>query len=67
MSGDLPRDWQLVQRDLFSDFGMFAVTGISLNCVDGDEARFDHIYLARTKQDLEYLAKFLTKPQPATQ
>lgn len=55
MRGDLPSDWQLVQRDLFNDFGTFLLTGLSLHCPDGDAAWFDHLYLARTKEDAESL------------
>ena len=47
LSGDLPREWQIVQRDLFGDFGLFHVTGLSLNNSDGDAASFDHIYRER--------------------
>lgn len=67
LSGDLPRDWQLVQRDLFGDFGLFHVTGLSLNNTDGDAALFDHIYLARTNADLEFAARLLVNPQPPAQ
>ena len=65
LQGDLPREWQLIQRDLFGDFGLFNVTGLSLNCVDGDAAWFDHFYLARTNVDLEYVSRLLVNPQPA--
>ena len=65
LQGDLPREWQLIQRDLFGDFGLFNVTGLSLNCVDGDAAWFDHFYLARTHVDLEYVSRLLVNPQPA--
>ncbi len=64
MHGNLPRAWQLVERDLFNDFGVFTVTGLSLNCVDGDAAWFDHLYLARTKQDVEYAATLLAPAPP---
>ena len=64
LRGDLPQEWQVVQRDLFGDFGLFSVTGISLNNVDGGEARFDHCYLARTHVDLEYASTLLVNPQP---
>lgn len=64
LHGDLPREWQIVQRDLFGDFGLFNVTGLSLRAVDGDVARFDHIYLARTHEDLGYATTYLVNPQP---
>lgn len=53
MQGDLPHEWQLVERDLFNDFGAFIVTGIGLRTGDSNPAWFDHIYLARTKADVE--------------
>lgn len=65
LNGDLPRDWQLVRRDLFADFGLFPVTGLALKSVDGEGAWFDHIYLARTHADLEYAATNLVNPRPA--
>ena len=65
LHGDLPREWQLIQRDMFGDFGVLAVTGLSLNCVDGEAAWFDHLYLARTNADLEYAVRLLVNPQPA--
>jgi hypothetical protein len=55
----LPADWVVVTRDLFADFGEFTLTGIALSPVDGEYALFDHIYLARTPQELEAV-----KPQP---
>lgn len=66
MHGDLPREWQLIQRDVFNDFGQFIVTGLAFNCVDGETAWFDHVYLARTKQDLEYAAVRLVNPHLET-
>jgi hypothetical protein len=66
LNGDLPREWQLVRRDMFADFGLMSVTGLSLNCVDGDAAWFDHIYLARTNVDLDYVATYLVNPMPAS-
>lgn len=65
LNGDLPKEWQLVRRDLFADFGLFPVTGVALKSVDGEGAWFDHIYLARTYSDLEYAATHLVNPRPA--
>lgn len=50
-----PKDWEVVTRDLVADFGNFDLTGLRLDCPDGDGALFDHIYLARSLQDLEKL------------
>lgn len=55
MHGNVPRDWELVERDLYNDFGEFVLTGISLRTVDPHPAHFDHIYLARTKLDVEQI------------
>lgn len=65
LRGDLPREWQLVRRDMFSDFGLLFLTGLSMNCVDGDAAWFDHLYLARTNVDVDYAATYLVNPRPA--
>jgi len=48
-----PVEWVVVTRDLYADFGAFNLTGVSLNCPDGESAIFDHIYLARTMKDFE--------------
>ena len=53
LSDKLPEEWVLVTRDLFTDFGEFTLTGLSLNPVDGSHALFDHIRLGRTLQDFE--------------
>jgi hypothetical protein len=53
LNTELPADWVLVTRDLFTDFGEFTLTGICLTCHDGTHALFDHIRLGRTLQDLE--------------
>lgn len=64
LNGDLPKEWQLVHRDLFGDFGIFSLTGIALKCVDGEAAWFDHLYLARSHEDLQYASTYLVNPQP---
>jgi RNA polymerase sigma factor (sigma-70 family) len=49
-----PRKWELVTRDLYNDFGPFTLTGIGFTPLDGGgEAYFDHIYLGRTREDLD--------------
>ncbi len=63
INGELPKEWQYVQRDLFNDFGLFSVTGVSLKSIDGDAAWFDHMYLARTHEDLQYVSTLLVNPQ----
>ena len=49
----LPDDWVVVTRDLFADFGSFALTGIGFASGSGEYALFDHIYLARHLDDFK--------------
>lgn len=58
------KDWDLVTRDLFGDFGDFDLTGLRLVCADGSAALFDHIYLARRQEDFERLPTAKKKPPP---
>lgn len=48
-----PEKWTVLSRDLFADFGNFTLTGLSLGCPDGEAAEFDHLWLARTQDDLK--------------
>ncbi|NOX56635.1 MAG: c-type cytochrome, partial [Planctomycetes bacterium] len=47
ISPDPPRDWVVVTRDLYQDFGSFTLTGIAPTAMGG-EALFDRIELLRT-------------------
>jgi hypothetical protein len=49
-----PREWEVVTRDLFEDFGRvpFNLTGFAFTSMDG-VALFDHVYLGRTIEDLD--------------
>lgn len=49
-----PREWEVVTRDLYTDFGgvPFNLTGFALVSMDG-VALFDHVYLGRTIEDLD--------------
>jgi hypothetical protein len=49
-----PREWEVVTRDLFADFGgvPFNLTGFAFTSMDG-VALFDHVYLGRTIEDLD--------------
>src|SRR5262245_18115858 len=49
-----PREWEVVTRDLFEDFGRvpFNLTGFAFTSMDG-VALFDHIYLGQTIEDLD--------------
>lgn len=52
----LPGNFVLVTRDLFADFGEFTFTGLALSPVDGEAARYDHIYLGKSLRDFELVA-----------
>lgn len=67
VSDDVPRQWQLVTRDLFADFGPMTITGISFSALEGGgQANYDHIYLGRTIEDLDRVTATL-KPKAAPQ
>ena len=51
--GELPKEWVVITRDLYADFGNLDVTGLLLGCPDGEAASFDHAYLARGHYDLD--------------
>ncbi|MBS0206067.1 MAG: hypothetical protein JSS49_24505 [Planctomycetes bacterium] len=65
LAGAVPKEWQQSMRDIYNDFGSFNLTGLALKCVDGEAAWFDHIYLARTPQDMEFARSYLVNPRPA--
>jgi hypothetical protein len=54
LSPEPPREWTVVTRDLFADFGQvpFTLTGMAFTPMDG-VALFDHMYLGRTTEDLD--------------
>lgn len=52
----IPEQWQVVTRDLFSDFGAVNLSGLELLCPDGQDAQFDAVYLARSQQALEQIS-----------
>lgn len=49
-----PREWEVITRDLYMDFGSvpFNLTGFAFVSMDG-VALFDHVYLGRTIEDLD--------------
>jgi hypothetical protein len=59
----IPDQWTFVTRDVFIDFGPLHLTGLSLGCPDGNAAWFDHLYLARTPHDVDFLRTWLVNPQ----
>lgn len=54
----VPKDWRLETRDLFGDFGSMQLTGLAVECAEGGTGYFDHLYLARTPQDVEFLRNY---------
>src|SRR5438270_7889531 len=60
----LPDDWVVITRDLFADFGAFALTGIAFTPGPGEYGLFDHIYLARSLDDLKGCLPPITPNQP---
>lgn len=62
----IPTSYTLVTRDLVADFGEFDLDGFALSAVDGDWARFDHIYLARDLKDFESIEISPNRPPRRT-
>lgn len=52
VSPAVPREWVVVSRDLWKDFGSFTLTGIAPTAFGG-EARFDRIRLLRSMDDAQ--------------
>jgi S1-C subfamily serine protease len=50
---DLGKEWVVITRDLFADFGNFDATAIMFGGLDGEAVQFDHVYLARGHFDLD--------------
>lgn len=57
ISAKTPEMWELQVRDLIADFGTFRLTGLGFESVEGTTAWFDHLYLARTKDDVDALRR----------
>lgn len=57
----LPGDWTRHERDVFADFGAFPLTGLAVRSLDGEGVWLDHVYLARTSEDV---ARLRTLPPP---
>lgn len=55
LAEEIPKEWTVVTRDLFADFGEFDIRGMALTNFDGQAGLFDHIYLARDKEDFARL------------
>jgi hypothetical protein len=59
LNRDVPADWKLETRDLYGDFGPMILTGFAVQCHERGAGWFDHLYLARTPQDLDYVRTLL--------
>ncbi|HUT11059.1 MAG TPA: hypothetical protein VMY42_11225 [Thermoguttaceae bacterium] len=53
LSEVVPSQWTEVTRDLWKDFGDFTLTGVTFISVEGRDAAFDRIYLARALTNFE--------------
>jgi hypothetical protein len=62
----LPADWVMVTRDLFADFGPFKLTGMGFTPGPGGYGLFDHVYLARTLDDLKGCPAPILPQKPLT-
>lgn len=58
-----PKDWVHNGRDLYGEFGAFDLTGLGFRCPDGKAAYFDHIYLARTQDDFQFMSDWDAPPK----
>lgn len=52
---NLPKDWLVITRDLFADFGNLDMRAIVVGSPDNGDALIDHVYLARTQQDFDLI------------
>lgn len=62
-----PREWVVVTRDVFKDFGAMTLTGIAFSpMASGGDGWFDHVLLGRTLDDLDaHTLAALKKTPPA--
>jgi hypothetical protein len=58
VSDKIPEDWEVVERDLFADFGSFTMTGMALTPFSdgGDGDYYDAIMLAASLDEFPQLA-----------
>ncbi len=52
---NLPKDWVVMTRDLFADFGPLDVRALVVGAPDGEAAFIDHVYLARNPADFDLI------------
>ncbi len=53
---ELPDQWIVITRDLYSDFGKSDIDALTLGAPDGEQVLFDHLYLARSERDFDLLS-----------
>ncbi|HET6423307.1 MAG TPA: hypothetical protein VFG20_06465, partial [Planctomycetaceae bacterium] len=61
----VPKEWRFESRDLFGDFGSLQLTGLAVECAEGGSGYFDHVYLARTPQDVDFLRNYRVESKAA--
>ena len=66
VSTTAPREWAIVTRDLFADFGAVTVGGIAFTPYSGADGLFDHILLGRTIEDLDRATAAAMLKRPPT-
>lgn len=52
---NLPKDWIVLTRDLYADFGAMDIDSLVIGSPDNGEAFLDHVYLARGPQDFDLI------------
>ncbi|MBA3315761.1 MAG: hypothetical protein M3552_03060 [Planctomycetota bacterium] len=58
LDGNVPKDWKVIQRDLFGDFGSFTFTGAGFVTRDG-ALGLDGLYLARSQDQFRFIEEDL--------
>jgi hypothetical protein len=59
-----PQKWTIVTRDLFADFGERTITGIALTVFGQQPGHFDHIYFARSIEELDGIDATISSDTP---
>lgn len=59
---NLPKDWVVLTRDLFADFGNLDAKALIVGAPDGEAMFLDHVYLARNPSDFDLIP---AAPSPA--
>jgi hypothetical protein len=63
VADEAPREWEVVIRDLYDDFGAFTMTGMALTQYD-NIGLYDSIYLAWSEDELKRLLTEMTPVEP---